>query len=215
MLLFRRKNDIERSNFFFGSIFGYICTKVTIMLRKIIFISLAAALAIGISSASFTESQPKPAKKTVKKTKAKKPSSGEATPAAKSVEKLTWYNMTDGYAKALKEKKILVVDVYTDWCYWCKVMDKQTYENKQIVEKMKKYAVAVKFNPEVNGTHTVNGIKMNSDELASYLAKGGRIPGYPMTFLWKTLKDNSKIEPYSGYMDTTVFNAVLNKMIQE
>lgn len=188
------------------------------MFRKFTFIALTSVLAIGIISASFTESQPKPTKKTEKKTKAKKPKegNGDGKPAtAVNTDKLTWYSMTDGYAKAKKEKKILVVDVYTDWCYWCKVMDKQTYENKNIVAKMKKYAVAVKFNPEVNANHTVNGQVMNSDQLATYLNKGGRIPGYPMTFVWKDLDNSSKIEPYSGYMDTTTFNIVLNKSIQE
>ena len=187
------------------------------MFRKLTFITLALTLAIGISSASFTESQPKPTKKTAKKTKAKKSKDDDKTPAAATAntEKLTWYSMTDGFAKAKKEKKVLVVDVYTDWCYWCKVMDKQTYENKNIVTKMRKYAVAVKFNPEVNANHTVNGQVMNSDQLATYLNRGGRIPGYPMTFVWKDLDNSSKIEPYSGYMDTTTFNAVLNKSIQE
>lgn len=187
------------------------------MLRKIVFISLALTLIIGFSSASFTQSQPKPKTTKTKKTKAKKSTDEDkkGTPAAKVEDKLTWYTMTEGYAKAKKEKKILVVDVYTDWCYWCKVMDKMTYENKNIVSKMKKYAVAVKFNPEVNGNHKVNDQTMTSDQLASYLAKGGRIPGYPMTFVWKDFSSNNSIEPYSGYLDTTQFNAVLNKHIQQ
>ena len=90
------------------------------MFRKLTFITLALTLAIGISSASFTESQPKPTKKAAKKTKAKKPKEDDKTPAAATAntEKLTWYSMTDGFAKAKKEKKVLVVDVYTDWCYW-------------------------------------------------------------------------------------------------
>ncbi len=187
------------------------------MLRKIVFISLALALVIGFSSASFTESQPKPKTTKTKKTKAKKSSEDEnkgQTTATES-QKLTWYTMTEGYAKAKKEKKILVVDVYTDWCYWCKVMDKMTYENKNIVTKMKKYAVAVKFNPEVNANHKIGEQTLSSDQLATYLAKGGRIPGYPMTFVWKDFSSNSTIEPYSGYLDTTQFNAVLNKHIQQ
>ncbi|MFM6984017.1 MAG: thioredoxin family protein [Chitinophagaceae bacterium] len=185
------------------------------MFRKLIFITLSLTLAIGISSATFSDSQPKPTKKAAKKTKAKKSKDDDSKPAAAVAEKITWYSMTDGFAKAKKENKILVVDVFTDWCYWCKVMDKLTYENKNIVTKMKKYAVAVKFNPEVNANHTVNGQVMSSDQLATYLNRGGRIPGYPMTFVWKDLSNSSKIEPYSGYLDTTTFNAVLNKTIQE
>lgn len=179
------------------------------MARKILFISLALLLVIGVSSADF--SQPKPKKKTAKKSEAK-PAAKAETPAHQGI---LWYNMTEGYEKAKKEKKILVVDVYTDWCGWCKVMDRETYENPSVVKKMKKYFVAVKFNPEINATYTVNGQTLNSDQLARYLNKGGRIPGYPMTYVWKALSDNTKIEPYSGYLDTTVFNGIMNKAIQE
>lgn len=205
----------EFERIFFWPYFWLFLYKRNLMFRKLIFITLSLTLAIGISSATFSDSQPKPTKKAAKKTKAKKSNDDDSKPAVANTEKITWYSMTDGFAKAKKEKKVLVVDVYTDWCYWCKVMDKLTYENKSIVTKMRKYAVAVKFNPEVNANHTVNGQVMNSDQLGLYLNKGGRIPGYPMTFVWKDLSNSSKIEPYSGYMDTTTFNAVLNKSIQE
>ncbi len=178
------------------------------MARKILFISLALLLVIGISSADFSQ-QPKPKKKAAKKTVAKTETGETAHNGIK------WYNMTEGYLKAKKEKKILVVDVYTDWCGWCKVMDKQTYENPNVVKKMNKYFVGVKFNPEINASYTINEQTLNSDQLAKYLNKGGRIPGYPMTYVWKTLADNTKIEPYSGYLDTTVFNSIMNKVIQQ
>lgn len=180
------------------------------MLRKIMFLSLAGILAIGITSATLVNNQPKPAKKAAKKSSSKKTKS----PATES-NKITWYNLTDGYNKAKKEKKILVVDVYTDWCYWCKVMDKMTYENKSIIMKMNQYAVAVKFNPEINGNHTINGQTLTSDQAAVYLNKGSRIPGYPNTFMWKDLTNNNKIGSYSGYLDTTTFNYYLNSTIQQ
>ncbi len=179
------------------------------MLRKILFLSVISTLAIGISSYTYINSQPKPVKKTAKKSSSKKKNKTENS------NHVTWYNLTEGYAKAKSEKKVLIVDVYTDWCYWCKVMDKQTYENKAVVKKIQEYAVAVKFNPEVNGNHTINGQTMNSEQAAIYLNRGSRIPGYPNTFMWKDLSDNNKIESYSGYLDTTVFNMYLNKMIQK
>ena len=134
---------------------------------------------------------------------------------SQNTEGIQWYSMTEGFSKASKENKVLIVDVYTDWCYWCKVMDLQTYGNKNVIKKMNKYCIGVKFNPEVEGNHTVNGETLSSDQLATYLNKGGRMPGYPMTFVWKTLSDQSQIAPYSGYLDTTIFNSVLNRYIQE
>jgi thiol:disulfide interchange protein len=169
-------------------------------------ISFAALLIIGFASVAFIN-QSSPKKKAVKK-----PSTANAQTAKN---KITWYSMTDGFAKAKKENKMIVVDVYTDWCYWCKVMDQQTYGNAAIIKKMNKNFVAVKFNPEVNAKHIVNGETMSSEQLVGYLNKGGKVPGYPMTYVWKNITDNSSISPYTGYLDTTTFNGVMNKYIQE
>lgn len=158
--------------------------------------------------------QTKPAKSTQKKPVAKTTTKKDNSKNDEKATHITWYSMTDGYAKAVKENKILVIDVYTDWCGWCKVMDKKTYEDPTVVAKMNKYYVAVKFNPEVNATHVVNGESMTSDQLATYLAKGGRIPGYPSTFFWKNLNIQKDIAPYSGYIEAVPFNELLNKYIQ-
>ena len=51
--------------------------------------------------------------------------------------------------KAQKEnpKKILM-DVYTDWCGPCKLMDKKTFQNRDVATYISKYYYAVKFNAE-------------------------------------------------------------------
>src|SRR5690606_775639 len=128
---------------------------------------------------------------------------------------ITWYNMTDGYAKAKKEKKMLVIDAYTDWCYWCTVMDTMTFKNPSVVRKMNQYFVAVTFNPQQNKTYIIEKDTLSSAQLGRYLTKGGRIHGYPSVFVWKDLSNNSKIETYSGYIDTTTFHQVMNKSIQQ
>src|SRR5882757_9575556 len=45
-------------------------------------------------------------------------------------------------AKATAEKKIVMLDCYTDWCYWCKVMDKSTFQSDSITGELSKYFVA-------------------------------------------------------------------------
>lgn len=80
---------------------------------------------------------------------------------------------------------------------------------------MNEYTVAVKFNPEKNEKHIIDKDTMSSSQLASYLAKGGKIPGYPMTFIWKGLTNNSTIKPYSGYIEPAPFYQILNTTIAE
>jgi len=52
--------------------------------------------------------------------------------------------------KAKKDKKLIMVDVYTDWCGWCKRLDSDTYSNKIVQETLAKSFVMVKINPEKN-----------------------------------------------------------------
>jgi thioredoxin-related protein len=40
------------------------------------------------------------------------------------------------------------MDVYTDWCGWCKVMDKKTFSNPDVIEYVNKNFYAVKLNAE-------------------------------------------------------------------
>ncbi|HUJ71790.1 MAG TPA: thioredoxin family protein [Verrucomicrobiae bacterium] len=53
-----------------------------------------------------------------------------------------------GLEKAKKNKKLMMVDMYTDWCGWCKKLDKDTYSDKAVGDKVAKDFVAVKLNPE-------------------------------------------------------------------
>ena len=36
------------------------------------------------------------------------------------------------YKEAKAQNKLIMVDVYTDWCSWCKELDKTTYTDKKV-----------------------------------------------------------------------------------
>ena len=59
-------------------------------------------------------------------------------------------NYDEAVAKAKKDKKLVMVDVYTDWCGWCKKLDKDVYSNNDVQEQLGKSFVALKINPEEN-----------------------------------------------------------------
>lgn len=62
--------------------------------------------------------------------------------------KLNWMDFTKLQdSMKLKPKKVFI-DVYTDWCGWCKVMDKNTFSHPQIAGILNKYFYLVKFNAE-------------------------------------------------------------------
>ena len=57
------------------------------------------------------------------------------TSSAKEVE---WITIQEAYTRTQKEPRKTIVDVYTAWCGWCKVMDKQTYTNPEIIDYLNK-----------------------------------------------------------------------------
>lgn len=62
---------------------------------------------------------------------------------------LKWTTFED-LAKAgkNKENKKYLVDVYTEWCGWCKVMDKKTFTDPKVQEYLRKNFHIVKFDAE-------------------------------------------------------------------
>lgn len=46
------------------------------------------------------------------------------------------------------QKKKIIIDVYTEWCGWCKVMDKQTFSDPDIAAYINEHFYAVKLDAE-------------------------------------------------------------------
>ena len=42
-------------------------------------------------------------------------------------EKVKWYSIAEALQLTSKEPRMMVIDVYTDWCGWCKRMDATTF----------------------------------------------------------------------------------------
>jgi thioredoxin-related protein len=121
----------------------------------------------------------------------------------KKTEKIDWKTFDQGMALARKENKLLVIDFYTDWCHWCKVMDKDTYGNKEVINFVKEKAVMSKVNAETSEKFKFRGATYSGRELSMIFG----VTGFPTTaFL------NSKGElltSISGFIPADQFTMIL------
>jgi thioredoxin-related protein len=65
-----------------------------------------------------------------------------------SASPVKWISFEEAVEKAKTEKRKIFIDVYTDWCGWCKVMDKNTFTDPEIAKLLNEKYYAVKFDAE-------------------------------------------------------------------
>lgn len=61
---------------------------------------------------------------------------------------VNWMTFEEAIAKSKTEKRRIFIDVYTDWCGWCKVMDKNTFADPIVAKLLNDKFYAVKLNAE-------------------------------------------------------------------
>lgn len=88
--------------------------------------------------------------------KAKPVAAKKATTATATKGAVKWLSMEEAMKLNEKEPKGLIVDVYTEWCGPCKMMDRLTFNNPEVAALMNDY-YPVKFNAESPGEITFQG----------------------------------------------------------
>ncbi len=68
-----------------------------------------------------------------------------------------WITFEEAVEKSKTEKRKIFIDVYTEWCGWCKVMDKNTFTDPQIAKLLNEKYYAVKFDAEQTGDVVFRG----------------------------------------------------------
>ena len=117
--------------------------------------------------------------------------------------KIQWHSYNDGVTLARIQNKKLLIDVYADWCGWCKKMDSDIYTDENIRTIVAGNFIAVKLNAESSTNVTVGTDQLDEAGLARALG----VTGYPTTiFLESGAEPITKI---AGYMEAKEFATVL------
>jgi thioredoxin-related protein len=124
---------------------------------------------------------------------------------------IQWMNIDDVQAAMKKEPRKVWIDVYTDWCGWCKRMDKTTFENPNVVKYMNEHFYAVKLDAEQKEDIRFMGKMFRADPtdrthpFAKEMLKGQL--SYPTSIFMEENFQTPQLIP--GYLDVKQMEMIL------
>ncbi len=103
-----------------------------------------------------------------------------------------------GLEEGKRSHKYVLADIYTDWCGWCKRLDRETFSNENMSKFLNEKFVCIKANAEDNGA-------------GQKLASQYRVAGYPCALVFDP---NGKfIGKISGYREARAYQEALSQMM--
>jgi thioredoxin-related protein len=158
-------------------------------MKRIFLVMLVISTLVGLSAMNPVESQP----------------AGDSP--------VNWMTFEEAVEKSKVEKRKIFIDVYTDWCGWCKVMDKKTFSDPNVAKLLNEKFYAVKFNAEQTEDVKFRGTTFK------YIGENGRGVhqlaaallnnklSYPTVVFLN--EDFQMMQPLAGFYEAPQFHKVL------
>ena len=124
-----------------------------------------------------------------------------------------WMSFEQAIERSKSEKRKIFIDVYTDWCGWCKVMDKNTFSEARVAKILNEKFYPVKLDAEQREDIVFSGNTFKfvpsgnkgTHQLAMALLNNQL--AYPtVVFLDEEFR---MIQPLQGYQKTEEFHKII------
>ncbi|MCB9032831.1 MAG: thioredoxin family protein [Chitinophagales bacterium] len=127
-----------------------------------------------------------------------------------------WTSIDKALAQTSAQKQFIFVEIYTDWCGWCKKLEDYTFTDENVEKTLNDNFVKVKLNAESeqkisfkgkeydlvqNGNRTVNQLALDLGSM------NGRL-GYPTIVVLD--KEGNKLKTFPGYKDAQGMQVLLS-----
>ncbi len=134
-------------------------------------------------------------------------------------DRVKWLTMEEAEKLNREQPRKIMIDVYTDWCGWCKKMDAETFSHPVIANYINENYYAVKLNAEGREAITFNGTtyKFVSQGSRGYheLAAGllnGKMSFPSIAYLNEKLQ---LLGAVPGYMTPVSIEPLLNYIVED
>lgn len=135
--------------------------------------------------------------------------------------KIDWIDIETAQERLKKEPRKLIIDVYTNWCGWCKKMDAVTFSHPEIAKYINENYYAVKLNAESKDSIAFKGVtyknpnpnqRRPTHELASIAAVNGRLSYPTIVYVDENLDLLSQVP---GYLDAKGIEPIIHFFAEE
>lgn len=116
---------------------------------------------------------------------------------------MAWISLAEAENAASNAPRPVLIDLYTDWCGWCKQMDKKTYKNEKVIRYLQDKYYSVKLDAETKQSmywkgkeYKFNG-QYKTNEIALFFT-GGQL-SYPTTVIIPAPGEDP--QPIPGYLE--------------
>lgn len=114
-------------------------------------------------------------------------------------------------------ERMIMVELYTSWCGWCRRMEKYTFNDPVVAKYMNKNFYSIRFNAEErravefldkNYRFNPSDTRRGRHELAAALMMDSEKQGYPTIIFLD--KNYNLIQAIPGYITATDFEAIMH-----
>ncbi len=128
------------------------------------------------------------------------------TQSGLSQEEIQWMTMNEALAAQKEQPKKIIMDVYTQWCGPCKLLDKNTFSNEDVIQFINANYYPVKFNAEGTEEITYQDFTYTNPNYqperkgrnaTHFFADALRLQGYPSLVFFE--ENGNLIQALPGY----------------
>lgn len=137
-------------------------------------------------------------------------------------QEIQWMSMNEALEAQKEKPKKIFVDVYTVWCGPCKLLDKNTFSNKDVINYINTHFYPVKFNAEGKEVVTYNGFTYKNPQYqegrkgrnATHLfTRALKVTGYPSLAYFD--EEGTFIQAVAGYKTPQQLEIFLKMMVND